>query len=289
MPEFRGRLIVLENYDLALARLLVSGVDVWLNTPCYPMEASGTSGQKAGINGVLNVSLLDGWWAEGYNFRNGWAITPHGQQCPEAFRDQEESGELLDILENEVVPTYFRRERCGYSSEWIVMAKSAMKSILPRFNAQRMVMDYVQNFYAAASSHGRLLTELGAYHARVMADWKRRVNDRWSGVSMTRLDLVRTDLDPSSRLVVDIALQLNGLYPEDVVVDILFKRLRPTEPAVKNHVQSFHFMRFLEDGRALFRIDIVPPASGAMNYRVRAYPWHRLLAHRFEMGRMLWL
>src|SRR5690606_3008175 len=115
--------------------------------PAYPLEASGTSGQKAGINGVLNLSVLDGWWDEGYNGENGWAITPHGSQFSPDFRDREEANELLDVLENEVIPLYYQRDGHGFSVSWIEKSKNAMESLIPAFNAQRMVMDYVKGFY----------------------------------------------------------------------------------------------------------------------------------------------
>ena len=155
-PEFMGRILLLEGYDLALARKLVTGVDVWLNTPEYPLEASGTSGQKAGMNGVINFSVLDGWWAEGYNGENGWAINPHDPHFDADYRYHEEASELLDILENKVVPLYYDRGTQGFSEEWVQMSKASMKSTIPNFNAQRMVRDYVKNFYGPASRQNRL-------------------------------------------------------------------------------------------------------------------------------------
>jgi len=115
---------------MVLARRLVAGVDVWINTPEYPLEASGTSGQKAGMNGVLNLSVLDGWWNEGYNGKNGWAITPHGTEFDREYRNQQEANDLLDILEKEVVPLYFNRDGQGYSAAWVERAKESMKSII---------------------------------------------------------------------------------------------------------------------------------------------------------------
>ncbi|MCK4951797.1 MAG: alpha-glucan family phosphorylase, partial [Gammaproteobacteria bacterium] len=144
-PEFIGKIILLEGYDMALGRKLVTGVDVWLNTPEYPLEASGTSGEKAGINGVLNLSILDGWWGEGFNGENGWGIAPHGPQFDPAYRNHEEANDLMDILEKKVVPLYYDRDEQGYSSKWVQMSKNSMKSTIPHFNAQRMVMDYVKN------------------------------------------------------------------------------------------------------------------------------------------------
>ena len=133
-PEFLGKIILIEGYDLTLARQLVAGVDVWLNTPEYPLEASGTSGHKAAINGGVNLSVLDGWWGEGYNRENGWGITPRGTHLSSDFRYREEAQDLLDILEHEVMPTYYDRDGRGYSARWVKISKAAMQSVIPRFN-----------------------------------------------------------------------------------------------------------------------------------------------------------
>jgi len=150
-PEFIGKIILLEGYDLSLARGLVSGVDVWLNTPEYPLEASGTSGEKAAINGAINLSVLDGWWGEGFNHQNGWAITPRYPNCNSDERNREEADDLLDIIEYEVVPIYYQHDGKGYSEQWVKLSKASMKSIIPSFNAQRMVMDYVLKAYIPAA------------------------------------------------------------------------------------------------------------------------------------------
>ncbi|MDH5573285.1 MAG: alpha-glucan family phosphorylase, partial [Gammaproteobacteria bacterium] len=136
-PEFVGKIILLEGYDMALARKLVSGVDIWLNTPEYPLEASGTSGQKAAINGVINVSVLDGWWGEGYNGKTGWAISPHGQQFDPDYRNHEEAHDLLDIMEHEVIPMFYDRGTQGYSTDWVNISRESMKFCIPHFNSQR--------------------------------------------------------------------------------------------------------------------------------------------------------
>ncbi len=183
-PEFIGRIIIIEGYDMALARKLVTGVDVWLNTPEYPMEASGTSGQKAGLNGVINLSVLDGWWGEGYNGENGWAIAPHGQQYDAAYRDHEESTELLDIIERQVIPLYYQRNGHGYSEGWVRMSKASIKSILPQFNSQRMVMDYIRDFYSAANKQCKKLAADQYGGARELAEWKALVRRIWPRVSL---------------------------------------------------------------------------------------------------------
>ena len=142
-PEFQGKIILLEDYNMAMARSLVTGVDVWINTPQYPLEACGTSGMKAAINGVINLSVLDGWWAEAWDGKNGWAITPHPEFDPQT-REQLEAEELLNILEYQVIPTYYARNEDGEPEAWITTSKASMKSVLPRFNTIRMAKDYLR-------------------------------------------------------------------------------------------------------------------------------------------------
>ncbi len=136
LPEFEGQLLLVEDYDLRLARRLVAGVDVWLNSPVYPLEASGTSGMKAGINGTINLSVLDGWWGEGYNGKNGWAIKPGPENMAIALRDKEESRDFYETLQDHVVPLYYTRDKLGYSPGWVKMAKNSMISLLPRYNVR---------------------------------------------------------------------------------------------------------------------------------------------------------
>ncbi|MGB5718943.1 MAG: alpha-glucan family phosphorylase, partial [Gammaproteobacteria bacterium] len=192
MPEFIGHILLLEGYDLALGRKLVTGVDVWLNTPEYPLEASGTSGQKAGMNGVINLSVLDGWWAEGYNGENGWAITPHEPHFEADYRNHEEASELLDLLERKVAPLYYDRNNQGYSEGWVKKSKASMKSCIPNYNSQRMVRDYITNFYAPASRQNRKLCADDYKGARELAAWKAKINSAWQGVSMRRIDNSRS-------------------------------------------------------------------------------------------------
>ncbi|MDX1595075.1 MAG: alpha-glucan family phosphorylase, partial [Gammaproteobacteria bacterium] len=220
-PEFEGRIVLVEGYDMALARKLVAGCDVWANTPEYPLEASGTSGQKAGINGVVNLSVLDGWWGEGYNGENGWAITPHPPETPAENRDAEESRELLDLLEFDVAPLYYARGAHGYSEGWVRLSKASMKSLIPRFNAQRMVMDYVMKLYGPANWQRRALGADEGAPARALAEWKARVANAWPSV---RLHLVAPPADvvaSGETLSLAVGVELAGLSPEDVVVECL--------------------------------------------------------------------
>ena len=288
-PEFEGRIILLEGYDMALARKLVTGVDVWVNTPEYPLEASGTSGEKAAINGVINLSVLDGWWGEGYNGENGWAITPHGPGYDRSYKDREEGQELLDILERQVIPLYYARNGSGYSEGWVRKSKASMKSILPRFNAQRMVMDYVRKYYSPARQQRLVLGGNDFARARELAAWRRRVEENWPRIRMRRIDPAPTEIRAGNRLRIDVAVHLDGLAPDDVVLECLVGRETVTGDFKRLDTHVFVPGARLENGETLFRLDLEPRLAGLQHYQIRVIPFHPALSHRYEAGYMLWL
>jgi len=286
-PEYAGKIVMVEGYDMSLARKLVSGVDVWLNTPEYPLEASGTSGEKAGINGVINLSVLDGWWGEGYNGENGWAISPHEPDFDSHYRYHEEANELLDILEKQVVPCYYKRDGHGYSEDWIKMSKASMISLIPSYNSQRMVMDYVRDFYSPASKHCPLIKCDNHHLADELANWKNHIAANWDGVTIRRLDNADCAISSGETLVIELAINLNGLSVSDIIVECLVG-------ADKNGKQIHETLRFranrnIDSGETLYRLEFNPSLSGLQYYRIRTYPWHEHLCHRFETGRMIWL
>ncbi|VAW96108.1 Glycogen phosphorylase, partial [hydrothermal vent metagenome] len=288
-PEFEGKIILLEGYDLALARKLVSGVDVWVNNPEYPMEASGTSGEKAGLNGVLNLSVLDGWWGEGYNGDNGWGIVPHGEDYDADFRNREEGEALLDILERDIIPTYYARNGFGYSEEWVRLSKNSMKSILPHFNSQRMVMDYVEKFYAPASQQHRKLKKDQANPARELATWKQKISERWPQVSMQRIDTAPEQLMHGETLKIQVSVYLDGLESSDIVVECLMGTTTVHEELIVQMRIPLQADGEKVDKQQTFILDLEPVLSGLQHYKIRAYPHHVLQAHPFETGCMIWL
>ena len=287
-PEFEGKIIMVENYDLAMARKLVTGVDVWLNTPEYPLEASGTSGEKAGINGVINLSVLDGWWGEGYNGENGWAITPHGPNYDPEFRNREEANELFDLLETQIAPLYYSRSRHGYSTEWVRMSKASMKSLMPLFNAQRMVMDYVNKFYSIACQHFKRLNTDQARPAKTLAMWKSKVAKSWPRVRMHRIDSAPLVIASGDTLSIEVAAHLDGLAAEDVYMECLLGKDIDGEFDVMD-IYRLEPHRQLDNGETVFRLNLNSPIAGLQYYRIRLYPYHDLLGRRFEAGFMRWL
>ncbi len=278
-PQFDGRILLVEGYDLGLARHMVSGVDVWLNTPRYPLEASGTSGQKAGINAVLNLSVLDGWWGEGYDGHNGWGIRPYPVNADTERRDREEAANLYDIIEHEVLPLYYERHALGYSKRWVEKSKRSMRTLLPRFSASRMVAEYTEKFYQRASEHGRKLTAGGAAAAVQLAAWKANVRAKWEGVGMRLLDEPPHSVSFGSHARIEMAVKLNGLAPQDLRVECLFG----------DHSYQFVEAGALNAGEHRFTLDLRPEHCGLVTYRIRMYPFHELLAHPHEVGLMIWL
>jgi starch phosphorylase len=285
MPEFEGHVLFVEGYDLRLARRLVSGVDVWLNNPIFPLEASGTSGMKAGFNGVINLSVLDGWWGEGYRGDNGWAIKPASETLAEERRNGEESRSLYEVLQDRVIPLYYERGPLGFSPEWIHMAKRSIRTLLPRFNSQRMVGEYLARFYTAASHRGQELAA-GNYHAaRDVAAWKRKVRGAWAHVTVRALGRPQRLTSYGDKSRFEAAVNLDRLAPEDVEVELLMG-----SPLLAKQEPASYILKPVgrEGDEEKYAIDLAPELCGKLEYRIRAYPRHPSLSHRFEMGLMKW-
>ncbi len=285
-PEFEGKILMLEGYDLSLSRRLVAGCDVWLNNPIYPLEASGTSGMKAAMNGVLNLSVTDGWWDEGFDGTNGWAIKPAPEWYDDARRDREDSRTLYELLQDKVIPLYYKKNDLGYSPGWVRMAKRSIATLLPTFSSSRMVTEYVHKFYVPASEVGRRLHENDYAGARELAYWKQRVRTGWGGVSIRLLSELPQQLVFGDKVTVRVAVNLDGLSPEDVRVDLLQSR-GFGEREVQHEISLTHVGS--EGHEAIFDVVHTPDWCGRMKFRVRVYPFHSLLTHRFEMGLLLWL
>jgi starch phosphorylase len=285
--EFQGKLLFLEGYDLHIARRLVTGVDVWLNNPVYPLEASGTSGMKAGMNGVVNLSILDGWWDEGYDGENGWAIKPASPQLDQHRRDREEARTLYEILQDSVIPLYYKRAEGGYSARWIRMAKRSMASLLPRYDASRMLGEYVSRFYLTASRQGHRYAANGFETARTVAGWKALVRAAWPGVAARRLDPPRSRIRFGESIPVEVAVKLNGLAPADVCVELLLGRGGDV-PAMQ-HSHELVPAGKIGDSEEKYALELKPGLSGRLDYRIRVYPRHEALTHPFEMGLTRWV
>jgi len=290
MPEFTGKILIVEGYDLALSRKLVSGVDVWLNNPLYPLEASGTSGMKAGMNGSINLSVLDGWWGEGYDGKNGWAIKPVSEALSEELRTHEETQTLYELLQDQVVPMYYDYGKMGFSPRWVKMAKRSMATIIPRFNSKRMVGEYLAKCYLPASRQHALYARDGYANTHLVAVWKARVQSAWPGVALRRTDQLVAEISYGDRLHFEVEINLNGLTPDDVVVEVLMGFNTKKEPLTYARHYRFESAGTVNDsGENRFFTELQPEQCGNLEYRIRVYPYHELLTHPFEMGMMRWL
>jgi starch phosphorylase len=290
MTEFTGKILLVEGYDLALSRKLVSGVDVWLNNPLYPLEASGTSGMKAGMNGCINLSVLDGWWGESYDGRNGWAIKPVSETLSEDIRTREETRTLYELLQDQVVPGYYAYGKMGFSPAWVKMAKRSMATIIPRFNSKRMVSEYLAKCYLPASRQHERYTQNEFENAHLVADWKSRVRAAWPEVSLSRTQLPVAQINYGDSLHFEVAVNLNGLTPADVVVEILIGYNTKSDHLISaRHYRFESTGRVNEAGEHVFVTELQPEQCGNLEYRIRVYPFHELLTHPFELGMMRWL
>jgi len=290
MNEFTGKILMVEGYDLALARKLVSGVDVWLNNPLYPLEASGTSGMKAGMNGCINLSVLDGWWGESYDGKNGWAIKPVSESLSEEMRTHEETCTLYELLQDQVVPSYYAYGKMGYSPLWVKMAKHSMATIIPRFNSKRMVNEYLTKCYLPASRQHVRYSQNQLANAKLVAKWKVRVRLAWAEVNLRRIDTVKAQINYGDSLRFEVAVNLNGLVPDDVVVEILIGYSSIPEQQASLRRYRFESAGTIDHSNTyLFAVILRPEQCGNLEYRIRVYPCNELLAHPFELGMMRWL
>lgn len=297
-PEFVGKIILLQGYDLAVSRRLLQGVDVWLNTPVYPMEASGTSGMKAAINGTLNLSVLDGWWAEGYDGQNGWGIKPSPFEHDATRRDQDDARSVYEILQDDVIPLYYSRNQYGYSSAWVKKAMRTMTTILPQFNSVRFLNDYLNDFYLPASQQGQLLNADQARLAWALASWKQRIRSAWPGVQATLVQPPPSQLNYGESFQLAVAVMMPGLQAADVCVELLLmKTVHHPEiildrlPATSQHHYPFSPCETQTDanGTLRYQLALAPEWCGSLKARIRLFPCHPLLSHRHEMGMMKWV
>lgn len=290
-PEVRNRIVFLEDYDLALARQLVQGVDIWLNTPRRLMEASGTSGMKVLANGGLNVSVPDGWWAEGYDPRVGWSIG-HGEDYADPDeQDRVESKVLYDILEKEVVPLFYDRSGEGIPRAWIARIKTSMRLLCPIFNTHRMVAEYATRFYFPASERYERLTKDNLASAKELVDWKNRVRDKWGQVHVDSVETQklddRTTIPAGEAIHIAANLQLGELSPGDVRVEAYYGPLDAEHRIASGAVIPLVWKSTAE-GRNLYEGDVPTTNSGMQGFTVRVLPTHPDAALPIELPLITW-
>ena len=287
-PAVRDRIVFIEDYDMNVARYLVQGVDVWLNTPRRPQEASGTSGMKAAANGALNCSVLDGWWVEGYAPERGWAIG--GLDVPESDEETDESDceALFNLLEQEIVPLFYERDRLGLPREWVARMKSSMRALGSYFNTHRMVQEYTERFYLPAHGASRTMAADAHASAKLAASWRRRVAERWPGVRLRTVDgALDDDLRVGAVVPITVLGDLAGLAPEDVAVEVRYGRL-DAHGKLENGATVAARHEGREGGEERYVAQIPCSASGRMGYAARVVPRHPLQPGRHVPSLVTW-
>jgi starch phosphorylase len=283
--HLRHRFVFIDDYDMAVARALYHGCDVWLNTPRRPMEACGTSGMKAALNGGLNCSILDGWWDEWFDGTNGWAISSAEDSADVAHRDEIEANSLFDLLEHQIVPTYYVRSEGPVPRRWVARVKHNLASLGPKVNAGRMVRDYTKQLYEPAATAAERAASGGAQE---LAAWKARVTAAWSGVAVAAVTSDAGVGELGGRQRVSAAVRLGSLAPDDVDVQLLHGPVGAADELVGAEVVTLSFAG--TDEHRLARYEGVFPLdkAGQYGFTVRVVPSHPDLASPMELGKVAW-
>jgi starch phosphorylase len=287
--RFRHRIVFIEDYDMEVARHLVQGVDVWMNTPRRPMEASGTSGMKVAFNAGLNLSILDGWWCEGYQGNNGWAIGKGEVYADLEYQNQVESGALYDLLEKEVVPLYYQRGSDSIPRDWVGMMKASMQSLCPVFSTDRMVEEYAQISYVPSYRQWAKLESNDLALAKELAAWKSRVFGGWGLVAIEEIQAKLSDsVAVGSSLPVGVRVRLGTLSSDDVIVEGYFGVLDNQGIIRGGEIVPLKVVESLENGYHRFSGDLECRFCGRYGFMVRIMPRHYELGVIYEPGYLVW-
>ena len=287
-PEFLGKIIFLEDYDFRLARRLVSGVDIWMNTPTRPLEASGTSGEKAEMNGVVNLSVLDGWWLEGYREGAGWALTEKRTYQNQGYQDQLDAATIYGLLENEIIPLYYNKNEKGYSEGWIQVIKNSIATIAPHYTMKRQLDDYYSKFYCRLAERSEKLHANDNQLAKEIAIWKETVAERWDSIKVVSKE---SDLEDAAETGVEFKLKFVidevGL---DDAIGLEFVTLNTDEKGEEHIAKVVPFKQVNRDGNIYtFECSITPDKAGTFKAGVRMYPKNDKLPHRQDFCYVRWL
>ncbi len=291
MPQFVGKIIFVENYDISLAKRLISGVDVWLNNPTRPLEASGTSGEKAIMNGVLNLSVLDGWWAEGYTEGAGWALTEERTYAEQEIQNVLDASMLYQIMEDEIAPLYYKQNETGLPIGWIQFVKKNIADIAPRFTMKRMIDDYIRKYYVPQIERSKLIYSDNYKLTRELVQWKEQLTNQWSNIEVLEVKYPDSSIRPLSLgeiFEAQISLRLNGIAPEHIGVEVVHGDKEDEEIQKITNVFELNLDKTI-DGVAIYKCDIQIPKSGVVNFAFRVFPKHELLPHRQDFPLLKWI
>jgi starch phosphorylase len=287
--KLRDSIVFIEDYDMSVARYLVSGVDIWLNNPRRPLEASGTSGMKASANGVINMSVLDGWWVEAYDNNVGWAIGNGEEYDDLGMQDEVESKAIYDLLEQEIIPLFYNRGNDGLPRGWVDMMKYSMRTICPVFNTNRMVQEYSDRFYRKSHELQKRMLADNLKKARKLASWKRRMIREWHSL---RIEDITSNTEETMRvggeLEVYVHVHLGEISPDDVSVEIYQGPLDPRGMIDDGRIHTMSCCNTRENGMYTFVGTVPCWTSGLHGYTIRILPKHEDMCNQFEPNLVTW-
>ena len=290
-PEFLGKIIFLEDYDFQLARRLVSGVDIWMNTPTRPLEASGTSGEKAEMNGVVNLSVLDGWWVEGYRKGAGWALPQKRTYENQGYQDELDAATIYSLLENEILPLYYNKDKkTGFSPEWIKVVKNSIATIAPHYTMKRQLDDYYSKFYCKEAARFKKLAADNNRLAIEIAQWKEIVAERWDAIQVVSKndDFITNGGETGKKYVLQYVIDEQGLNDAIGLELVILKNDQSKSDHVVNSIHPFKMVK-QEGNLYTFEVELEPDKAGSYKTCVRMYPKHDFLPHRQDFAYVKWL
>ena len=291
MPQFVGKVIFLENYDMHVGRQLVSGVDIWLNTPTRPLEASGTSGEKAVMNGVMNFSVLDGWWAEGYQENAGWAIQEARTYGNQAFQDELDAETIYQLIEDEILPLYFNRNEHGVSDKWVAHIKNTITNIVPHFTMKRMLDDYYNQFYNKLFERHHSIRENNYEPAKEIRRWKEKITANWDNIEVLSIRIPDSSASPLSlgdEFTVEIVLNTNEIPAENIGIDLVIGQ--KDNDRVTEIYQKEELYLIKKSGiKATYSTSKKMKVSGVFDFAFRIFPKADFLAHRQDFNLVKWI
>lgn len=291
LPAFVGKFLFLQNYDMDLASKMVQGVDIWLNTPTRPLEASGTSGMKAVMNGALHFSVLDGWWVEGYQKGAGWALPMERTYIQQEFQDELDAEMIYTMLENEIIPMFYKRNDDDVPAEWVSCLKKSIASVASQFTTTRMMEDYEERFYYKLYLRSNRLAENDYELAKRLAAFKRKVARNWESleiITAEQFDTSRQAIVLGKEYTSEVVLDLGSLNPDEVGVELVIVELVENGDITVKHAQEFD-LEHVEETRAIYHLAFTPNDPGVYDAGIRIYAKNKELPHRMDFNLVRWV
>ncbi len=292
LPDFRGKILFVQNYDINLAKMLLQGVDVWLNTPTRPLEASGTSGQKGAMNGTLHFSVLDGWWVEGYKENAGWALPAERAYDVQDFQDELDAETIYSILENEIVVSFYDRNKSDLPKQWIDYIKNTMAEVAPHFTTGRMLQDYIRKYYTPQYERIQKIRNENYKWAKELAAWKYKISQAWNDIEIKRVEVsdgITNVMKVGQDYPVRVTVDLKGLDCNEVGLELVVTQNGLTEEEFTIlETEDFEVER-CENGICCYKLNFHPVHPGSFNYGFRLYPKNEGLPHRQDFRYVKWI